>query len=147
MNQAKPDCSFCERTELEPGKFVLGPDRCICDRCVESCSLLLLNSSGEAQDIFQISSLTSARCEFCGKKSKEVWRLLTGNGRNICSECIKICNDIFGDLDGENEVNILRAAKLRKLNNRPLPIVVSRGGWVISTQNRFLRKVFEKIFS
>ena len=146
MKQSKPDCSFCGRTEIEPGKFVLGPERCICDRCIESCSLALLDAADEDHDIYRINSLSSARCEFCGKKSKEVWRLLTGSGKNICSECIEICNDILGDSDAANEVNILRAAKLRKLNKAPLPIVVSRGGWIISTQNRFLRKVLDKIF-
>ena len=146
MRQNSPDCSFCGRTNIEPGKFVLGPERCICHKCIEECSLALLDFSEGENRIFQTRVLNSERCEFCGKKSKEVWRLLTGYGKHICSECIELANDILGDMDASNEINILRAAKLSKLNKAPLPAVISRGGWVIGTRNRFLRKVFERIF-
>jgi len=146
MIQKSPDCSFCGRANIEPGKFVLGPERCICDKCIEQCSLALLDFSEGADHIFQTSVLNSQRCEFCGKKSKEVWRLLIGYGKHICSECIEITNDILGDMDASNEINILRAAKLSKLNKAPIPAVVTRGGWVISTQNRLLRRVLDRIF-
>ncbi len=146
MNRASPDCSFCGRTEIEPGKFMLGPECCICDQCIEQASLALLDFSENKNYRFQTNSQDSVRCNFCGKKPKEVWQLLTASGKNICSECVEICNDVLGDIDDANEVNILRAAKLRKLNKNQLPPVIGRSGFIISTQNRFLRKVFEKIF-
>jgi len=147
MSQVNPNCSFCGRTEIDPGKFVAGPNRFICDECIEQVSLALLDFSGNDNYKFQTNTQDSVRCDFCAKRAKDVWRLLTESGKNICSECVEICNDILGDTDEANEVNILRAAKLRKLNKSPLPSVVGhRSGLIISTQNRFLRKVLEKIF-
>ena len=147
MNRVSPDCSFCGRTELESRKFVAGPNRFICDECIEQASLELLDFSESENRIFQTSVQDSARCDFCGKKPKEVWRLLTESSNSICSECVELCNDILGDLETANEVNILRSAKLGKLNKNRLPSVVSHHtGLIISTQNRFLRRVLERIF-
>ncbi len=95
MNCANPDCSFCGRTKIEPGKFVAGPDLFICDKCIEQASLALLDFSGSGNRIFQTNVQDSIRCDFCAKRAKEVWRLLTESGKNICSECVEICNDII----------------------------------------------------
>ena len=38
------------------------------------------------------------RCSFCGRGQDEVARLISGPGVYICSECVKLCNDI---LEGE----------------------------------------------
>lgn len=146
MNRVSPDCSFCGRSEIEPGKFVLGPECCICDQCIEQASLALLDFSGNESYRFQTNTQTSVRCDFCGKKPKEVWRLLTEGSKNICSECVESCNDILGDRNAANEVNILRAAKLSKLNKTSVPPIIGRSGFIVSTQNRLLRKIFEKIF-
>ncbi len=147
MNQVNPNCSFCGKTVIEPGKFVAGPNCFICEQCIEQASLTLLDFSEDENYRFQVNEQTSVRCDFCAKRPKEVWNLLTESGKNICSECIEICNDILGDRDEANEVNILRAAKLGKLNrNRLPPVIGHRSGLIISTQNRFLRKVLEKIF-
>src|SRR5438046_938779 len=40
------------------------------------------------------------RCSFCGRGQDEVARLVSGPSVYICSECVKLCNDI---LDGELE--------------------------------------------
>jgi ATP-dependent Clp protease ATP-binding subunit ClpX len=40
------------------------------------------------------------RCSFCGRGQEEVARLVSGPSVYICSECVKLCNDI---LEGEAE--------------------------------------------
>lgn len=35
-------------------------------------------------------------CSFCGKKEKEVERLIAGPGVFICNECIQLCNSLLG---------------------------------------------------
>ena len=40
------------------------------------------------------------RCSFCGRGQDEVARLVSGPSVYICSECVKLCNDI---LEGEIE--------------------------------------------
>lgn len=40
------------------------------------------------------------RCSFCGRGQEEVARLVSGPSVYICSECVKLCNDI---LEGETE--------------------------------------------
>src|SRR6476660_3857849 len=40
------------------------------------------------------------RCSFCGRGQDEVARLVSGPSVYICSECVKLCNDI---LEGEGE--------------------------------------------
>src|SRR5258706_9202763 len=40
------------------------------------------------------------RCSFCGRGQDEVARLVSGPSVYICSECVKLCNDI---LEGESE--------------------------------------------
>jgi ATP-dependent Clp protease ATP-binding subunit ClpX len=40
------------------------------------------------------------KCSFCGRGQEEVSRLVSGPSVYICSECVKLCNDI---LDGETD--------------------------------------------
>jgi len=44
------------------------------------------------------------RCSFCGRGQDEVARLISGPGVYICSECVKLCNEI---LEGEAQQPIL----------------------------------------
>jgi ATP-dependent Clp protease ATP-binding subunit ClpX len=46
-----------------------------------------------------MNSPTSIRCSFCGRGQEEVARLVSGPSVYICSECVRLCNDI---LEGEN---------------------------------------------
>jgi ATP-dependent Clp protease ATP-binding subunit ClpX len=46
----------------------------------------------------RISTPHPIKCSFCGRGQDEVSRLVSGPSVYICSECIKLCNDI---LDGE----------------------------------------------
>jgi ATP-dependent Clp protease ATP-binding subunit ClpX len=51
----------------------------------------------------RISSPHPIRCSFCGRGQEEVARLVSGPSVYICSECVRLCNDI---LEGEVEHNI-----------------------------------------
>jgi len=48
----------------------------------------------------RISSPHPIRCSFCGRGQDEVARLVSGPSVYICSECVRLCNDI---LEGEVE--------------------------------------------
>jgi ATP-dependent Clp protease ATP-binding subunit ClpX len=48
----------------------------------------------------RISSPHPIRCSFCGRGQDEVARLVSGPSVYICSECVRLCNDI---LEGEIE--------------------------------------------
>jgi ATP-dependent Clp protease ATP-binding subunit ClpX len=48
----------------------------------------------------RVSSPHPIRCSFCGRGQEEVARLVSGPSVYICSECVRLCNDI---LDGEGE--------------------------------------------
>ena len=48
----------------------------------------------------RVSSPHPIRCSFCGRGQEEVARLVSGPSVYICSECVRLCNDI---LEGEGE--------------------------------------------
>src|SRR5213596_718308 len=50
----------------------------------------------------RIASPHPIRCSFCGRGQDEVARLVSGPSVYICSECVKLCNDIHeGELERE----------------------------------------------
>src|SRR5437660_3957928 len=48
----------------------------------------------------RVNSPHPIRCSFCGRVQDEVSRLVSGPSVYICSECVKLCNDI---LEGETD--------------------------------------------
>jgi len=67
----------------------------------------------------RISSPHPIRCSFCGRGQEEVARLVSGPSVYICSECVRLCNDI---LDGEgepalpmNRENLPKPAEIKKV--------------------------------
>ena len=46
----------------------------------------------------RVGTPTPIRCSFCGRGQEEVARLVSGPSVYICSECVRLCNDI---LEGE----------------------------------------------
>jgi ATP-dependent Clp protease ATP-binding subunit ClpX len=48
----------------------------------------------------RVASPHPIRCSFCGRGQEEVARLVSGPSVYICSECVRLCNDI---LEGEGE--------------------------------------------
>ncbi len=51
----------------------------------------------------RVSSPHPIKCSFCGRGQDEVARLVSGPSVYICSECVKLCNDI---LEGEVEQDL-----------------------------------------
>ncbi len=51
----------------------------------------------------RVSSPHPIKCSFCGRGQDEVARLVSGPNVYICSECVKLCNDI---LEGEVEQDL-----------------------------------------
>jgi hypothetical protein len=45
-------------------------------------------------------SETTVACSFCGKKQKQVKKLIAGPGVYICGECIELCNLIIEEEAG-----------------------------------------------
>ncbi|MCA9755629.1 MAG: ATP-dependent Clp protease ATP-binding subunit ClpX [Candidatus Eisenbacteria bacterium] len=66
----------------------------------------------------RISSPHPIRCSFCGRGQEEVARLVSGPSVYICSECVRLCNDI---LEGEGDTQVT----LNK-ENLPKPSEIKR---------------------
>lgn len=52
------------------------------------------------------TSRTDVRCSFCGKSADQVDKIVTGPGVNICSECIKLCNEVLKEDDLKKPVTL-----------------------------------------
>ena len=149
MKQFTPTCSFCGVSQSETRRVVAGPgESYICDKCVEICTAMLLGDTGVEQSDFALDAEGSVSCSFCGEKSGDVWKLLIGEKRNVCSECLGVCNDIFGDMDAGNRTARERAAELRSLNGTPPPSVsATLSGYVVSAPDSFLGKLLMRLRS
>jgi ATP-dependent Clp protease ATP-binding subunit ClpX len=59
------------------------------------------------------------RCSFCGRGQDEVARLVSGPSVYICSECVKLCNDILeGELEREQPASsgqLPKPAEIKKI--------------------------------
>lgn len=44
-------------------------------------------------------------CSFCGKRQREVKRLIAGPNVNICDECIRLCNGLLQQEQGDPDAN------------------------------------------
>jgi ATP-dependent Clp protease ATP-binding subunit ClpX len=67
----------------------------------------------------RIASPHPIRCSFCGRGQDEVARLVSGPSVYICSECVKLCNDILeGELEREQPSvvgNLSKPAEIKKI--------------------------------
>ncbi len=65
----------------------------------------------------RIASPHPIRCSFCGRGQDEVARLVSGPSVYICSECVKLCNDILeGEIDREEPLakgNLPKPAEIK----------------------------------
>jgi hypothetical protein len=89
---AQPDCSFCGRPAPGPGQFVAGSGGIgICGDCVTQASRVLEPVPAD---------VTTAACDFCGKRRGQVdgLALAAGTGADpaaICTECLALCTEII----------------------------------------------------
>lgn len=56
---------------------------------------------GEAGDNF--GRWQEIRCNFCGKRSEDVTRMISGPGVYICDECVDLCSEIFAEYGEHDE--------------------------------------------
>ena len=52
-------------------------------------------SSSEAKATSQLTGMDDFHCSFCGKRRREVRKLISGPRVFICDECVALCNDIL----------------------------------------------------
>jgi ATP-dependent protease Clp ATPase subunit len=80
---------------------IAGPGVFICERCVAAASEVL--SSGERREtqlgpLFTVSAENAReRCGFCGKRRREVDGLVSTGAVEICSDCVKLCDEILSE--------------------------------------------------
>jgi ATP-dependent protease Clp ATPase subunit len=146
MRQNLPTCSFCGASQDETRKIVAGPrESGICAECVEAGSRMLLGDANMRPTVFRFHTEGSLSCSFCGKRRKDVWQLLVGAKHHVCSECLGVCNAIFGD-DG-NQIARERAAEIDRLSGRPLPASgATLSGYMVSARHSFLKRILDRVF-
>jgi ATP-dependent Clp protease ATP-binding subunit ClpX len=54
------------------------------------------------------------RCSFCNRSQKEVKRVVTGPGVNICDECVQLCNDMLREETKGDKTEHTRKLKVPK---------------------------------
>jgi ATP-dependent Clp protease ATP-binding subunit ClpX len=74
------------------------------------------------------TSRTDVRCSFCGKSADQVDKIVTGPGVNICSECIKLCNEVL------KEDDLKKPATLHKDLPKPIEIKTRLDEYVIGQE-------------
>ncbi len=54
------------------------------------------------------TSRTDLRCSFCGKSAEQVDKIVTGPSVHICSECVRLCNDVLLEDIKQRPVSVQR---------------------------------------
>ena len=90
-------CGFCGESHEQVKKLIAGPSVFICERCIAAFTSLLLEEGPSEKGNVSRAGEASIRCSFCGKRRSEVWQLVEGESRSICSECLEVCNEILAD--------------------------------------------------
>lgn len=94
------NCSFCNKNQDQVQRLIAGPGGVyICDECID-----LLNGQNNAERAGQGAvanthgTQVAASCSFCGKKQKQVQRLVVGPHQVcICNECLDLCREIIDE--------------------------------------------------
>ncbi len=69
-------------------------------------------------------------CAFCGKSQRDVEKLIAGPTVYICSECLKLCQDIIAQQTGDPSTGRALAKKARQLANH-LGFLPSFPQWIL----------------
>lgn len=92
------NCTFCGAPQPRTRKLIAGPNIYICDQCIQ-LALTLLTSDGPITSRHVRLELARAdagdRCGFCGKRAREVSRMIAGDGAYICDECLGLCGQML----------------------------------------------------
>ena len=108
------NCSFCGQTKSETDDGLRGiHNGFICFACIEQGTFANENSDA------------SACCDFCGMQRLDATKLMSGNNVNICGICIEIMR--------QPPSILLRSGFIISPASR-------LGNWLLTTENRFVRK-------
>jgi hypothetical protein len=90
-------CSFCDISQHETKILIAGPDKFICDSCVNICDKQItgLNEKKYFDSVSNKNSLPKFHCNFCNKSQNDVKCIIDGSNSAICNECIELCNQII----------------------------------------------------
>ena len=92
-------CSFCGRSS-ETRRCIAGPGVAICERCLGLANEVAVDGEERADDLTRLTVLPAdarAKCSFCRKKVRQVYRMVAGPRARICTECLDLCNEIFDE--------------------------------------------------
>ena len=87
------------------------------------------------------TSRTDIRCSFCGKSADQVDKIVTGPNVNICSECIRLCNEVLREDD-----DLQKPVTLHKGLPKPGEIKASLDDYVIG-QDRAKRVLAVAVYN
>jgi len=89
------ECSFCGKRSSEVQKLLAGPEVYICNECVGHSSDAVAAGEPTGKITMVLSKQADAPCSFCGKKPLEVERIVGVPAARICTDCLKICDEIL----------------------------------------------------
>lgn len=91
-------CSFCGRPQRKARRLVGGPGVSVCERCVGLATDVISSGSQAETPLGVLAALSDEnsreRCSFCGKRRSQLSGLASTDAVAICSECLRICDDI-----------------------------------------------------
>ncbi len=97
----KRACSFCGRAELKARRLVAGPGVYICESCVDLGQSVIAQAqpagTAKATLVAVAADNTRERCSFCGKRRHQLDGLASSGDVMICSDCLKLCDEIFAE--------------------------------------------------
>jgi ClpX C4-type zinc finger protein len=88
-------CTWCGRPSDDVEKLIAGPHVYICDACVAAAARAAADEAIPGS-VFQPSARNGKlNCSFCGKRAGKDRSLFAGRPGNICSECLRVCQEIL----------------------------------------------------
>jgi ClpX C4-type zinc finger len=90
-------CSFCGRAQLKARPLVAGPGVYICESCVGVAGQVISTGAAArtaAVTVVAVAADRRERCSFCGKRRAQVEGLASTGDALICSNCLKLCEEI-----------------------------------------------------
>ena len=95
-------CSFCGKHQKQIKKLIAGPGVYICNECIDRVHAVLAGTSKPASTpIATIAPVSDAdraeRCSFCGKRRHQVAAMASTGHKQICNECLGLCDEIISE--------------------------------------------------
>lgn len=110
-------CSFCGAAQRQVRKLIAGPGVFICERCIDLASEVIeqVQERSNRRTRLLPETETEARCNFCGKRRREVAGMVVAPDRQavgkfgrkrrerrqpgvrVCSDCLALCGEILAE--------------------------------------------------